>query len=135
LVWDLDDAVKEVKLLGEHEEEASYKIIELEALCTSWGKTLWSWRRRRPSLEGMIQSCDELIIEMVEEYGLNRMGENNDDEDEDNEGNAITPPAPAWHAAAPEEIVEEEAPVEMVAEQEAPMAHEVILANAESEPP
>jgi hypothetical protein len=27
LVWDLDDAVKEVKLLGEHEEQSSQKII------------------------------------------------------------------------------------------------------------
>jgi hypothetical protein len=33
LVWDLDEAIKEVYLLGEHEEESSQKIIELEALC------------------------------------------------------------------------------------------------------
>jgi hypothetical protein len=33
LVRDLDEAVKEVKLLGEHEEESSQKITELEALC------------------------------------------------------------------------------------------------------
>jgi hypothetical protein len=33
LVQDLDEAVKEVKLLGEHEEESSQKIMELEALC------------------------------------------------------------------------------------------------------
>jgi hypothetical protein len=33
LVRDLDKAVKEVKLLGEHEEESSQKITELEALC------------------------------------------------------------------------------------------------------
>jgi hypothetical protein len=32
LVQDLDEAIKEVKLLGEH-EESSQKIIELEALC------------------------------------------------------------------------------------------------------
>jgi predicted nuclease with TOPRIM domain len=32
-VQDLDEAIKEVKLLGEHEEESSQKIIELEALC------------------------------------------------------------------------------------------------------
>jgi hypothetical protein len=59
----------------------------------------------------MIQSCDELIMEMVKEYGLNRMGENDDDEDEDDDdkGNAVTPLAPV---AVPEEIVEEEAPVE-----------------------
>jgi hypothetical protein len=34
-------------------------------------------------------------------------------------------------AAAPEEIIEEEALVEMVPEQEAPVAHEVILTDAE----
>jgi hypothetical protein len=55
----------------------------------------------------MIQSRDKLILEMVEEYVLNRMGENNDDD----EGNAVAPPAPA-PAAVPEEIVEEEDPVE-----------------------
>jgi hypothetical protein len=32
LVQDLDEAVKEVKLLGEHGEEASQKITKLEAL-------------------------------------------------------------------------------------------------------
>jgi hypothetical protein len=33
LVRALDKAVKEVNLLGEHEEESSQKIIELEAVC------------------------------------------------------------------------------------------------------
>jgi hypothetical protein len=62
---------------------------------------------------GMVQSRDELIMEMAKEYGLNHMGENDDDEDEDDddEGNAIATPAPA-PATMPEEIVEEEAPVE-----------------------
>jgi hypothetical protein len=32
-VRDLDEAVKEVKLLGEHEEESSQKITEMEAPC------------------------------------------------------------------------------------------------------
>jgi hypothetical protein len=41
----------------------------------------------------MIQSYDELILEMAKEYGLNRMGENDNDEDDDDEGNAIAPPA------------------------------------------
>jgi hypothetical protein len=56
----------------------------------------------------MIQSRDELNLEMAKEYGLNRMGENNDDEDEDDddEGNAIAPPAHAL-AAMPKEIIEE----------------------------
>jgi hypothetical protein len=33
LVQDLDEAIKEVKLLGEHEEESSEKFTKLEALC------------------------------------------------------------------------------------------------------
>jgi hypothetical protein len=33
LVRDLDEAIKDVNLLGEHEGESSQKIIELEALC------------------------------------------------------------------------------------------------------
>jgi hypothetical protein len=59
-------------------------------------------REENTTLEGMIQSHDELIMEMAEEYGLNRMGEN--DEDDDDEGRTITPLAPAL-AAVPEEIV------------------------------
>ncbi|WP_428637369.1 hypothetical protein [Shewanella sp.] len=91
-------------------------------------------REEKTTLEGMIQSRDELILEMAKEYGLNRMGENNDNEDEDDndEENAVAPPAPT---IVPEEIVEEEAPMEMVPEQEAPVAHDVILADAEPEPP
>jgi hypothetical protein len=50
---------------------------------------------------------------MAKEYGLNRMGENDDNEDEDDydEGNTIAPPAPT-PAAVPDEIIEEEAPME-----------------------
>jgi peptidoglycan hydrolase CwlO-like protein len=33
LVQDLDEAIKEVNLLGEQEEELSQKITELDALC------------------------------------------------------------------------------------------------------
>jgi hypothetical protein len=70
-------------------------------------------REERTTLEGMIQSRDELILQMAKEYGLNHMGENNDDEgeDDDDEGNAVAPPALA-PAAVPEDIVEEEDPVE-----------------------
>jgi hypothetical protein len=49
-------------------------------------------------------------MEMGKEYGLNRMGEN-DNEDEDDEGNVVAPLAPT-PAAVPQEIVKEEAPVE-----------------------
>jgi hypothetical protein len=113
LVWDLDEAVKEVNLLGEHEEESNQKITELEAVCKRLREDAQRLREERTTLEGMIQSHDELILEMVEEYGLNRMGENDDDEDEndDDEGNAVAPPSPT-PATMPEEIVEEEDPME-----------------------
>jgi myosin heavy subunit len=95
LVRDLDEAVKEVNLLGEHEEESSQKITELETLSKRLREDTQRLREERTTLEGMIQSRDELILEMAEEYGLNRMGENDDDEDEDddNEGNVVAPPS------------------------------------------
>jgi hypothetical protein len=113
LVQDLDEAVKQVNLLGEHEEESSQKITELEALCKRLREDAQKLSEEKTTLEGMIQSRDELILEMAEEYGLNCMGENNDDEDEDDndEGNYVAPLAPA-PAAVLEEIVEEEDPVE-----------------------
>jgi hypothetical protein len=134
LVRDHDEAVKDVMLLGVHEEESSQKITELEALCKRLREDAQKLKEEKTTLEGMIQSHDELIMEIAEEYGLNRMGENDDDEDEDDEGTTITPPAPA-PATVPEEIIEEEAPMEMVPEQEALVAHEVILEDAEPEPP
>jgi hypothetical protein len=47
----LDEAVREVKLLGEHEEESSQKITELESLC----KRL---REEKATLEEMVESRD-----------------------------------------------------------------------------
>jgi hypothetical protein len=136
LVRDLDEVVKEINLLGEHEEESSQKITDLEALCKRLREDAQKLKEEKTTLEGMIQSCDELIMEMVEEYGLSRVGENDDDEDDDDKGSAITPPAPApAPAVVLEEIVEEETPMEMVLEQEALVVHEVILVDAEPEPP
>jgi hypothetical protein len=112
-VRDLDEAIKEVNLLEEHEEESSQNITEVEALCKWLREDTQRLREENTALEEMIQSHDELILEMAEEYGLNHMGENddNEDEDDDDEGNVVAPPAPA-PAAVAEEIVEEEDPVE-----------------------
>jgi hypothetical protein len=111
LVQDLIEAIKEVNLLGEHEEKSSQKITELEALCKRLGEDAQKLREEKTTLEGMIQSRDELILEMAEEYGLNRMGENDDDEDDDDEGNVVTPLV-LVPTAVPEEIIEEEDHVE-----------------------
>jgi hypothetical protein len=113
LVRDLNEVIKEVNLLGEHEEESSQKITELETLCKRLREDAQRLREERTTREGMIQSRDELFLEMAEGYGLNRMGENDDDDDDDDddEGNVVAPPAPA-PTVVPEEIVEEEDPVE-----------------------
>jgi hypothetical protein len=87
------------------------RSIELEALCKRLREDAQKLKEEKTTLEGMIQSHDELLMEMAEEYGLNHMGENGDDEDDDDEKNTIAPPAHA-PAVVPEEIIEEEAPVE-----------------------
>jgi hypothetical protein len=51
LVQDLDEAVKEVNLLGEHEEESSQKIIELEAVCKRLREDAQRLREERTTLE------------------------------------------------------------------------------------
>jgi hypothetical protein len=97
-------------------------------------------KEEKANLEGMVESHDELIMEIAKEIGLDCRGEDaeEEDEDDDDEGDGAahptvappvdtTPPA----AAAPEVVVVEEDLVEMVPEQEALVAHEVILANAE----
>jgi hypothetical protein len=89
----------------------------------------------KATLEGMVESRNVLIMEIVRETRLDHMGEYTDDkaedEDVDNGGYTATPPIPAPSAATPEEVVEEEDPVEMVPEQEAHVAQEVILADVE----
>jgi predicted nuclease with TOPRIM domain len=104
LIQDLNEVVKEVKLLGEHEEESSQKITELEALCKRLREDAQKLKEKKTALKGMIQSRDDLIMEMAEEYELNHMEENDDDDDDDDEGNVVTPPAPV-PAAMLEEII------------------------------
>jgi hypothetical protein len=82
---------------------SSQKVTELEAICKRLREDAQKLREEKTTLEGMIQSHDELILEMAEEYGLNRMEENNGDEDDD-EGNVVALPAPA-PTVVPEEII------------------------------
>jgi hypothetical protein len=124
-------------LLGEHEEKSSHNITELEALCKRLRKDVEKLKEEKATLEGMVESRDELIMDIAKETGLDRMGEDAEDEEEDedadNGGDASAPPVLVPPAATPEEIVEEEGHVKMVPEQEAPVAHEIILADAEPE--
>jgi hypothetical protein len=97
LVRDLDKVIKEVKLLGEHEEESSQKITELEALCKKLREDTQRMEEEKATLEGMVESREELLMEIARETGLNCMGEDEDVEEEevdaDDGGDATTPPA------------------------------------------
>jgi predicted nuclease with TOPRIM domain len=73
LVQDLDEAIKEVKLLGEHEEELSQKITELEALCKKLREDTQRLEEEKVTLEGMVESRDELLMEIAREMGLDRV--------------------------------------------------------------
>jgi hypothetical protein len=125
----MDEAVKEVKLLGEHEEESSQKITELEALCKKLREDTQRLEEEKATLEGMVESRDELLVEIARETGLDHMGEDEDDEEEeedaDDGGDAAAP-----NTAAPVEI-DKEGSMEVIPEQEAPVPHEVVLAYAE----
>jgi hypothetical protein len=87
----------------------------------------------KATLEGMVESHDEMLMEIARETGLDHMGE--EEEDADDGGGAATPPATAPpplvpHVTAPEEI-NEEGPVEVIPEQEAPAPHGVVSADVE----
>jgi hypothetical protein len=127
LVQNLDEAIKEVKLLGEHEEESGRKVTELEALCKKLRDDTQKLEEEKATFEGMVESHDELLMEIARETGLDRMGEDEEEEEEDtdNEGDAAAPPAaapppPAPPAVVPKEITEE-GPMEVIPEQEDPV--------------
>jgi hypothetical protein len=134
LVQNLDEAIKEVKLLREHEEESSQKITKLEAICKKLREDTQRLEEEKATLVEMVESRNELLMEITRETGLDRMGENEDEEEEeedvDDRGDApLTPPT-----VMPKEV-DEEGPVEVIPEQEALMPHEVILADVEPEVP
>jgi hypothetical protein len=111
----------------------------LEALCKKLREDTHRSEEEKATLEGMAESHDGLLMEIARETGLDCMGEDEGDEEEeedaDDGGDAIAPPAdapppPAPPAAMPEEI-DEEGPMEVIPEQEAPMPHEVIPTDVE----
>jgi hypothetical protein len=103
LVQNLDEAVKEVKLLGEHGEESSRKITKLEALCQRLRDDTQRLEEEKATVEEMVESRDELLMEIAREMGLDRMdeGEEGEEEETDNEGDVTAPPATAPPPPAP----------------------------------
>jgi hypothetical protein len=94
----------------------------LEALCKQHIEATQKLREEKATLKGMVESHDELIMEIDDEIGLNRMGEDagneeEDDSDKDDNGDggdtvappaAAPPPVPVTPAAAREVIIVEE---------------------------
>jgi hypothetical protein len=130
--------------LGGHEEGSCQKITELEALCKKLREDTQRFVEEKATLEDMVESHDELLMEIARGMGLDYMGEDEDEEEEeedaDDRGDAAAPPAaapppPVPPATMPEEI-DEEGLVKVIPGQEAPMTHEVIMSEAEpKEPP
>jgi hypothetical protein len=93
----------------------------------------------KATLEEMVESHDELLMEIARETRLDCMGEDDEEEDADDGGDAAAPPTAAPPPPAPPTIVPEEVngegPMEAIPEQEVPMLHEVIMAEAEPEIP
>jgi hypothetical protein len=101
------------------------------ALCQKLREESQRLEEEKVTLERMVESRDELLMEVARETGLDRMGEDEDDEEEekdvDDGGDATTPPT-----TVPEEI-NDEGPMEVIPEQEAPVPHVVILVDVEPE--
>jgi predicted nuclease with TOPRIM domain len=56
LVQNLDEAIMEVKLMGEHKEESSQKVTELEALCKKLREDTQRLEEEKATLEEMVVS-------------------------------------------------------------------------------
>jgi hypothetical protein len=105
LVRDLDEAIKEVYLLEEHEEESSQKITELEDLCKKLREGTLRLEEEKATHEGMVESRDELLMEITGETGLDRLGEDAEDDEEDEHvddgGDAAAPMLPCHQLLCP----------------------------------
>jgi hypothetical protein len=62
LVQDLDEAVKEVNLLGEHEEESSQRITELGALCKRLREDTQKLKEGKTTLKGDGAQRNSLLL-------------------------------------------------------------------------
>jgi hypothetical protein len=54
LTKDLNEAMKEIRQLGDHGEEASQRIIELEALCKQHKEAAQKLKEEKATLKAMV---------------------------------------------------------------------------------
>jgi hypothetical protein len=89
-------------LLGEHEEESSHKITELKALCKKLREHTQRLEEEKATLAGMVESHDELLMDIARETELDCMGEDEEDEEDAEDGvDAAAPLLPHHHLLRP----------------------------------
>jgi hypothetical protein len=83
----------------------SQKITELEDLCKKLIEDTQRLEEDKATLEEMVESHDELLMEIAREMGLDRLGEGEDEEEEeedaDDGGDATAPLLPHHHLQHP----------------------------------
>jgi regulator of replication initiation timing len=85
----------------------SQKITELEDLCKKLIEDTQRLEEDKATLEEMVESHDELLMEIAREMGLDRLGEGEDEEEEEEEedaddgGDATAPLLPHHHLQYP----------------------------------
>jgi hypothetical protein len=69
-------------------------------MCKKLREDAQELKEEKATLEGMVESHDEMIMEITKETGLDRMGEDAEDEEEDEDADvgrdATTPPPPPF---------------------------------------
>jgi hypothetical protein len=79
---ELDQAMKDIRRFGDQGAETNWRIAELESLYRQHEEAIAKLKQENMSLEMGIQSRNELIMEIAAEVGLNRMGEDDNDEED-----------------------------------------------------
>jgi hypothetical protein len=110
-----------------------HKITELEALCRKLREDTQRLKKEKDTLKGMVESHDELLMEIAKETDLTTW-ERMKMMKRKKRTPTMKKMPPHPPATAPEEI-DDEGPMEVIPEQEAPVLHEVVLADAEPEMP
>jgi hypothetical protein len=80
------------------------KIIELEAPCKKLREETQRLEEEKATLKEMVESRDELLMEIARETRLDRLGEDKDEEEEedaDDGGDATAPPTAGPPPLAP----------------------------------
>jgi hypothetical protein len=109
LVQDLDEAVKEVKLLESMKMNHDRRSQNWKPCCKKLREDTHRLEEEKATLKGMVESHDELLMEIARDTGLAHMGEDAKDEekyeDADGREDVVAPPVPAPLATSHEHML------------------------------